>query len=382
MSASSSRRRVRVALGAIFVVGGLVGAVVLWNAGSQRRSSAIENYARAPIGCDTTLDFAEPGEYLLFVETTGSLDEVRGDCEVQGAFDNADGDVPDVDITLVDPDGDDIDVDRSSGDVEYDADGFRGVAQFSVDIEARNDHVLRAESDVDVVVVVAVGRDPNEGVVAFRTGAVAAGVGGLLAGLVFLFLGVRRSTTAVPAGPWTPGVAPRPGGFVPGGPAPQGPPVYGHATGNPVYGQPPQYGQPPGSSPQYARPGLAAGQPAPPPPLPPPPPPGQAAPPSAPAPQFDRPLEGGQQPPQPQQSPPPQQPPPPVPGHPDIPGQPAFPRIPSDPAENAQPIDWAPGPTSSQPPGLATTSPPDEDFSAQRPEEPSTDERPPPPPPE
>jgi hypothetical protein len=57
MSGSSSRRRLWIALGAICIVGGLVAAALLWNGASQRRSTAIENFARAPIGCDTTLDF-------------------------------------------------------------------------------------------------------------------------------------------------------------------------------------------------------------------------------------------------------------------------------------------------------------------------------------
>ena len=34
----------------------------------------------APIGCDTVLDFDEGGDYVLFVETKGELDDIRGDC--------------------------------------------------------------------------------------------------------------------------------------------------------------------------------------------------------------------------------------------------------------------------------------------------------------
>ena len=300
---------------------------------------------------------------------------------MEGAFDNADQDVPDVEVTLVDPDGAEVDLDRSFGDVEYDAAGFRGVAFRSVDIQETDDHVLRAEAEVDDVFVVAVGRDPNDGVAALRTGAVAAGVVGLLAGLALVLFGARRSSATVPAGPWSPGVAMQPGAFVPGGAVPQGPPVYGYQGGPPQYGlQPPQpqpqYGQQP-----YGQGGPSVyGQP-------------QPQPTQPPAPQF------GQQPypqappapPAPQPAPPqyPQYPQPPagqprIPGQPDLYGQPSFPQAPIDPAGRAQPIDWAPqGPAA---PALGSypseTPPPDADFREQLRDERSTEERPPPPPPE
>jgi hypothetical protein len=369
MSASSSRRGVWIGLGAVFIVGGLVAAVLLWSGASQRRNSAIENFARAPIGCDTTLDFIEPGEYLLFVETVGNLDGVRGDCDVEGAYDNADQGDPDVEITLVDPDGVDVDLNPSFGDVEYDAAGFRGAARFSIDIEKTDDHVLRAESEVDEVFVVAVGRDPNEGVTPLRTGAIAAGLIGLLAGLAFLLLGARKSSATVPAGPWTPGVAPQPAAFVPGGTVPQGPPVYGQQGGPPQYGQqppPPQYGQAgqygQAASPAYAPPG---------------------------APQYGQ--QYGQQQPYPEQQPNPQQQPPapqatqPAPPQfqPNIPGQPTFPQAHADPAGSAQPIEWAPQSPAPPPPppNPSEAAPPDADILRQPREERSTQQRPPPPPP-
>lgn len=374
MSGSSSRRGLLIALGAVCIVGGLVAAVLLWNSASQRQTSAIENFARAPIGCDTTLDFIEPGEYLLFVETVGNLDGVRGDCNVEGAFDGADGDDPDVEITLVDPDNNEVDLNRSFGEVTYDAAGYRGEARFSIDIEETDDHVLRAESDVDEVFVVAVGRDPSAGVAGLRIGAIAAGLIGLLVGLVLVLLGSRKSSTTVPATPWTPGVASQPGTFVPGGAAPQGPPVYGQHGGPPQYApQPPAPQQPYGQPASYGQaPGHAGAPPAPP--------------------------QYGQQPPPPTPQPtPPQYGQPGVqphaPAQPNIPGQPTFPHAPADPAGSAQPIDWAPQsptPPAPQAPGPASvagehsseTAPPDADFLAQLREERSTQERPAPPPPE
>ncbi|MEP6295680.1 MAG: hypothetical protein ABJ382_00005, partial [Ilumatobacter sp.] len=212
MSGSSSRRGVWIALGAISIVAGLVGAVLLWNGASQRRSNTVESFARAPIGCDTTLDFIEPGEYLLFLETAGTLDGVRGTCDVEGAFDNSDGDAPDVDIMLFDPDSNEIDFDSISGDVEYDEGNFRGVAIGSVEIEDTDDHVIRVEAEgVDDVFAVAVGRDPNDGVAALRIGAVAAGLIGLLVGLALVLNGSRKTSATVAAGQWNPAAHQQPG---------------------------------------------------------------------------------------------------------------------------------------------------------------------------
>lgn len=347
MSTSSPRRGLWITLGAVCIVGGLVAAVLLWSGATQRRTTAIENFARAPVGCDTTLDFVEPGEYLLFVETAGNLDGVRGDCDVEGAYDNDDGQIPDIEITLVDPDGNAIDLDRSFGDVVYDADGFRGVALQSVEIEEADDHVLRAESDVDGVVVIAVGRDPGEGVAVLRAASIAAALIGVLAGLVLVLRGARRSSATVPAGPWTPGPANRPGGFVPGAPAPQGPPVFGQPSGPPQYGQaPPSSWQPP---PQQgpAQQGPAQWRPEPPP-----------RPSQPPAPQYPR--QGPER--WDDRTAPTLQP------------APGSPLAPANPTERERPSDWAP-----QPP--PPTAPPGADPESQR-ERRRTHDRPPPPPPE
>lgn len=371
MSGSSSRRAMLIAVGAIFIVGGLVAAVLLWNGGTQRRDSAIQNFARAPIGCDTTLDFIEPGEYLLFIETAGNLDSVRGNCDVEGPFDFAGPDIPDVAITLVDPDGSEVDLDRSFGDVEYDAAGFRGVAFRSVDITETDDHKLRAEAAIGEVIVVAVGRDPNEGVAALRIGAVLAGIVGLLVGLVFVVFGARRSTATVPAGPWTPGVPGQPGTFTPGAAAPYGPPVYGQQSGPPQYGHQPQ-------GPQQYPPQQTYGQAG---------PPVYGQPQQYPQQQYPQQQYPQQpstsQPPAPQYRPPPATPPR-IPGQPDLPGQPPPPLAPADPAGRAQPVDWAPQrpPEPGSDPSPSETAPPDADFLAQLREQRQTQERPPPPPPE
>lgn len=348
MAQSSSRRGLLIGLGSLLAIGGLVAAFALWNLGAERQASAVEGFARAPVGCDTTLDFVETGEYLVFIETSGQLDGVRGDCDLEGSYDVS-GATPEVIITVVDPAGDSIGVDRSFETVEYDESGFVGSAAFTLDISETDDHVMRVESNEGGSFVVAIGRDPSDGVPALRGGAAAAGILGLLVGLVFISLGARRSKQTVAAGPWTPG-APNagPAQFTPVGHPPQGPPVYGQQAGPPQYGGP-QYGQQQpayGQAPQYGQqPPAPGGQPPPQPPNP-----QQFPQQQQPAPQYSQPQVPGQ----------PQYSQPQAPVQPAIPGQPAFPVQPGAPAQPAPPSIPGQPPFSGQPPAPSGWATPDQ----------------------
>ena len=401
MAASSSRRGVLIGLGALAVIAGLVAAVALWNIGGDRRRDAVENFARAPVGCDTTLDFVETGTFLVFVETSGRVDGIRGDCDVSGTYDVRNG-RPDVDLTVLDPEGDPVDVERSSADVGYDEDGFVGQARYSIDIGATDDHVFRVESSDDDVFVVAVGRDPNAGVAALRGGAAAAGIVGLVIGLVLILLGARPARATVVAVPWNPAGP----GFVPGQ-VPQGPPVYGNQVGPPQfpvpYTDPPhQSGPPLGQQPQFG----VAQQPPPEqfrqPPSPPqhPPPQHPRAVQSAP---YARPPSDPYGVPQPSDQVPPPPPSPPIAPQPsfgdDVPawgsgtawsdeqsGNGVRSPVPHDPAGRVQPIEWAPQSLDDDTSVPLDTAPPDADFiarlRAERADDADTDRRPPPPPPD
>ena len=364
MAEAPSRRGVLVGFGVVVLVVGLVAAVALWSVGDDRRRDAVEGFARAPVGCDTTLDFVETGEYFVFVERAGRLDGIRGDCDVEGAYDV--GSVtPDVDITIVDPEGSPVELDRTVSGLDYSEAGFVGAAAFTIEIVETDDHVVRVESPDSEVFVIAVGRDPSHGVALLKGGAAALGILGLLLGGGLILLGARRSTTPVASPQWAPGAVAPPAQFTPGR-SPQGPPVYGQPAGPPQYprpapGQPPQFGQPqPPQPPQYGQPQHAPDRPQP----------------SAPAPR--------------------QQPagPVPIPGQPSLPGQPGWgpahppPPPPPDPqnwAAGAPPIEWAPqGPENTA--GPADTVPQNEDFPARLRDERTSgaarpEERPPPPPP-
>ncbi|MFK8026023.1 MAG: hypothetical protein AB8G26_18860 [Ilumatobacter sp.] len=313
--------RLLTTLGVLLLIAGLVGAVVLVFAAGERRANAVEGFARAPVGCDTTLDFAESGEYFVYVERIGSIAGVRGDCDAPETYELSDDSVS-VDITLVDPDGAPLDVDRALDDIDYDVDGFAGSARFVIDIAVSGDHVMRVESDSSGFAV-AIGPDPSQGATALIGGAVAAALVGLLVGGLLILIGRKRARSIAPVAAQA--YVPPP--FTPVGHAPQGPPTYTQ-PGGPV-----AYGQPEGSSPPPAWQQ---------PPSAPTSPPGAfSAPPPPPAP-------GSPQPPAP--AAPPSWAPAPPPPAPSVPAPSAAPQIPGEPMWLAPGSDSAPPSPAPAPP--------------------------------
>jgi hypothetical protein len=202
---TASRNWARV-LGVIALVVGVGGAIVLWLASNARYDDAVSDLAPAPVGCDTQLDFEQTGTYTFFVETSGSVGEIDGDCEADDRDYEFDGDeTPRVELTLVDDDGDEVDLDRADGP-SYDRGGSRGTAVRTADIDATGEYVLRVSSEAEDVMV-RVGQDPSSGVLAMRVGAGLLLALGLVLGVVGLVVGRRPSAEA---GPYTYGVPPWP----------------------------------------------------------------------------------------------------------------------------------------------------------------------------
>lgn len=238
---SGSKRTKMIVLGSAIIVIGLVAAVALWIAGGARRSDAVANLARAPIGCDTTLDFSVPGDYLIFVESKGSFADVRGDCDSAGDFE-VETSRSDLDITVLDPEGRQLELVERSDAATYATDDFVGRAVLAIEIEEAGDHVMRVEAGSDAEFAVAVGRDPNSGVALLRGAAVAVGLIAVVVGLLLALVAGRKRQ---PAGPgWTPAQ--------PNGQWPAGQPPY-QQPGQPPYQQPTQ--------PPYGQPGMQPGQP-------------------------------------------------------------------------------------------------------------------------
>jgi hypothetical protein len=204
MTERAGRRVWMLALGVLVIVGALGAAVAMWIAGSDREADNVAGFARAPVGCDTTLDFESTGTFLLYVETSGRFGELAGACDAPPRYDREPDDVPDVEVTLRGPDGDVIDLDES-GSIDYDIDGFVGTSIAEVQIDIEGDHLLTVEPVGGEAFAVAVGRPPDQGVALLRWGALAAAIGGLLLGGLLLVLGSRRPPVMPePAAPWTP----------------------------------------------------------------------------------------------------------------------------------------------------------------------------------
>ena len=196
-----------IAIGVVVLVVGAIAALWLWLAADERYDDGVIGLARAPVGCDAVLDFDDTGEFFVFVETTGRVADVRGDCDVAGVYDLEAR--PEVDVTVLDPDRRPLELTPDAG-VDYDRAGFQGTSVATVEVTEAADHVIRVESDT-VGFVVAIGRDPQAGAGVLRVAALGVGVlgGGLGLAIVGLGLRGRRSIDERP-GRYAP-MAPTPG---------------------------------------------------------------------------------------------------------------------------------------------------------------------------
>ena len=66
------------------------------SASGERRSDNVAAFARAPVGCDTTLDFEATGTFVLYIETSGEFDQLAGECDADRRYDRDPDDVPDL----------------------------------------------------------------------------------------------------------------------------------------------------------------------------------------------------------------------------------------------------------------------------------------------
>lgn len=263
------RRAGLIGVGALLLASGLVTGIVLFLASSSNYDEGVRNLARAPIGCTTSLEFDEAGTYTIYVETRGTIGDLRGDCpNADAEFDLGDSDVPEVDIVLVDGRGDEIDLDDDDSK-DYDAAGFAGQSVSSVEISDAGDYEITATSDENELAI-AIGRNPKDTAGSMKSMAILALALGVVLGGLCLVLGMRRR----PA----PGVGAPPNTQM-AGPLPMGGPVAGPTGAGPNPSQPPAY-QPPQPAPPYQPPAAPQLPPMPPaPPMPPKPP----APPAPPA---------------------------------------------------------------------------------------------------
>lgn len=243
-----TRRRTWAAVASLgVVVATVVGTIALWSVGDRRYADNVESFARAPVGCATTLDFDRPGEFVLYIETTGEVDGLAGDCDATERYDRPADGLPRPDLTLRDPTGDDLALGPTGG-VDYDTGEFVGTAYRLVEIESTGEHVLTVGSAAGEPFAVAIGREPDNGVLLWRGMAVSALATGLIAlGLILVFARRRPPTVPAPEAPWVPTVGSgwpvSPPGFpapppTTGASGPAGPPA-GSPSSSPSSSSPP-----------------------------------------------------------------------------------------------------------------------------------------------
>ena len=116
---TSTRRSVLLGAGIVVLIVGLLAAIGLWYSAGQREADAVRNLARAPSGCDTTLDFESVGEFTVYVETAGRFDAaIAGDCVVEGPYEVPGGSIPAVALSLTAPNGDAVELANVGGLVQ------------------------------------------------------------------------------------------------------------------------------------------------------------------------------------------------------------------------------------------------------------------------
>jgi hypothetical protein len=185
------------AIGLILLFAGVVGGGVLWVLADREPNKAAESFARAAPGCTTTLTFGEPGEYFVYEELSGVTQPVEG-CQPST--------LPGRPFTFTVTTANGTEVPRvEDTSMAYDLDVGSATSVARITIEAPGDYRINVLGD-DPAIVAAVGGDPEADVEQLRRGAIAAAAGGVVLGLLLLWLAGRRSKRAATfAGPLDPG---------------------------------------------------------------------------------------------------------------------------------------------------------------------------------
>jgi hypothetical protein len=227
--AKGKRHRGLLILGLLLLLGGLLGGGAIVSKGMSNYKQAVKSLARAPVGCTTTLVFDKPATFTVYTEIKGKLGDLSGDCNANGTDYNHPADKPPkVSVTLTNANGDEVDLQRGTT-ASYDVGGYVGNGYRTMQITQAGTYHLNVVSD-ETDFAVSIGKDPKAD--SDKLLAIGGGValGGLVLGLLFLLLGLRRrrpevatvadvgyTPTTMPG--WPPG--PYAGSPPPAPPAPQ-----------------------------------------------------------------------------------------------------------------------------------------------------------------
>ena len=200
MARKSKGRGTAAAFGMLLLFAGLVGGGVLYMRSVSRPSAAVDGFARASVGCTTTLRFTETGTFFVFKDLGPVNDAPSGGCQPAAdptqtfAFELRGNDGPVVP--------------RADDQLSYDTDDHLGNSVARIEIDSAGEYQLVVVGD-DPAVAAAIGRDPDDGVDELRQRAILVATFGVVLGVLLLVLAGRRSNRAAaflaPDGPgWGP----------------------------------------------------------------------------------------------------------------------------------------------------------------------------------
>ena len=212
---------------------GLIAGVAMYALSSGAEAQTVKKFARAPVGCTTTLEFEKRATFTLYVETKGTLGAVGGDCAATGSYERGDDDRPQVVLSMVDANDEQVELSAVTA-ARYDVGSHRGSAVQQVTIAEPGTYRLTVASE-DADFAIAIGGAPDADSSSMQSnGIIAAIVGIVLGGLLLLLWKRKKGAGAVPA-------------FA--GQQPSGAPGWQGGASVPGYQQPPQ--QPQYQQPQY-----------------------------------------------------------------------------------------------------------------------------------
>lgn len=245
---------------ALVAVVGVIVAVVVLVVGVTGYMDRIDAFDRADLPATLEVEITDTGGYSIYHEYDGAYDD---------GFSRF---VSDPVVSVSDPAGEPVLLDRYDGSITYEAGGHEGEGLFTFDAEVPGTYEVRASGQPGSGI--AVGRGLGRGLVAAIVGGLAIGlVAVVTAAVIAIVVGVKRSRNrralrppprlggwGPPPGPGAPGrygpagYGPGPAGYGPGPAGPPAPGAYGQPQPPPPPAPPPPAPAPPTSAPSDAAP--------------------------------------------------------------------------------------------------------------------------------
>jgi len=199
-TAPGKRRKGLLFAGIAVATLGLGAGIVLIALSSSAKEETVKAFARAPVGCTTTLEFEKRATFIIYIETKGSLGAVDGDCAAGGtSYQRGDDDLPRVALVLLNSDDQSAEMTATDAPT-YAVGDFAGQGFQRVQIAEPGTYRLTVTSD-DTDFAIAVGGRPDADASAMNLAGAGSAAAGLLLGGLLMLLGLRRKTSAPPAAP-------------------------------------------------------------------------------------------------------------------------------------------------------------------------------------